>query len=336
MFVLRTLVASLALLALTACGSVHPTASAEQQPIPWLPLPANLTVVPVPSPQPYPIPPGTPACTARDLVAGVTGSQGATGYVVTSIAFAGSGAAACFLDGTPHVVLLDSRGRDLAFTQRSPYFPAEVPGPALVEPGPPPDPHTALKIGQASLTIDWMSQPEACLGQAAASVAGARIGIPGVGAITTQIANVPAAYACQGVGVSSFEGPPMPVESSPPPALPEAFVHAASSAKAGRPFRYTVTLTNPTATPMDLVANCPNYFEGLMTDAGLSVTGKQLYLLNCGPAGALGSARAATFEIELDVPASVPDGTYRLTFVLAWANALAKPSKSPVQVTVSQ
>jgi len=335
MFVLRTLAVGLVLLALTACGSIHPTVPAEQQPIPWLPLTANLTAPSVPSPQPYPVPPGTPACTGRGLVAVVAGSQGATGHVVTSISFSGTGASACFLDGTPHVMLLDAGGHDLAFTQRAPYFPAAVLGPAMVEPGPAPDPHTALKVGQASLTIDWVSQPEACLGQAPASVAGARIGILGGGAVTIQIASVPAGYACQGVGVSSFEGPSMPVETSPPPALPEAVVDAPNSAKAGKQYRYTVTLSNTTTAPMDLVANCPNYFEALMTAAGLSVTGKQFYQLNCAPAGTLAAARAATFEIKLDVPADVPYGAYSLTFVLGWGNAFSKSTSPPVQVTVS-
>ncbi len=335
MFVMRALAVPLALLALTACGSVHPAGSAEAQPIPWLPLAANLTPAPIPSPQPYPVPPGTPACTASGLVAVAANSQGATGYVLVPIVFAGSGAVACFLDGTPRVVLLDSRGHDLAFAQRPPYSPAEAPGPALVEPGPAPDPHTGLKVGQASLTIDWESQPESCLGQAPALVAGARIDIPGGGAITTQITSVPAAYACQGVGVSSFYGPQMPVETSPPPALPEAVLHAANSARAGQRFTYTVTLSNATREPMDLVANCPNYFEGLMTDDGLSVTGKQIYRFNCGPAGTLSPGRTATFEIELDVPAAVPHGQYRLTFLLSLTNAFGKPQPPPVQVTVS-
>jgi len=332
---MRTLAVPLALVALTACGSVHPAGSAEVQPIPWLPLAANLTPAPIPSPQPYPVPPGTPACTARGLVALEANSQGATGHVIVPIVFSGSGAAACFLDGTPHVVLLDSRGHDIAFAQRPPYFPAEVPGPALVEPGPPPDPHTGFKVGQASLTIDWDSQPELCPGDAPALVAGARIDIPGGGAITTQITSVPAAYACQGVGVSSFEGLPMPVETSPPPALPEAVLHAANSAIAGQRFAYTVTLTNATRVPIDLVANCPNYFEGLMTDDGLSVTGKQIYRLNCGPAGTLKAGQTATFEIELDVPAAVPHGQYRLLFLLSLSNAFGKPQAPPVQVAVS-
>ena len=333
---MRTLTVGLALFVLTACGSVRPTVTAEQQPIPWLRLTANLTPPPVSSPQPFPVPPGTRACTAHDLIAVVDGSQGATGNVVTSFTFAGTGTSACFLNGTPHVTLLDAASHDLAFTQHAPYFAAEVLGPALVEPGPSPEPHTALKVGQASLTIDWVSQPEACLGEPPASVAGVRIGILGGGTVTVQISSVPAGYACQGVGVSSFEGPSMPVETSPPPALPKVAVHAPSSSKAGEQYRYTVTLTNKTTAAMDLVANCPNYFEAFITPGnGLPLTGKQFYQLNCAPAGTLAPGDAATFEIKLDVPPDVPHGAYSLTFVLGWRNAFGKTASPPVQVTVS-
>ena len=206
----------------------------------------------------------------------------------------------------------------------------------IVEPGPAPDPHTALKVGQASLTIDWVSQPEACLGQPPAFVAGARIGIPGGGAVTGQISNVPAGFACRGVGVSSFEGPSMPVETSPPPELPEVALHAPNLAKVGKQYRYTVTLTNRTTVPMDLIANCPDYFEAFMTPGnGFPVTGKHFYRLNCPPAGTLAPGRGATFEIKLDVPADVPLGSYSLAFRLGFGNEIGKVTSPSVQVTVS-
>ena len=87
-------VAVIAMLLVAGCGSAQ-RLTASQSPggevIPWLPLPANLTPVPVPSPQPIPIPPGTPACTADQIVGAAVGSQGATGHVITSFAFSGAG-----------------------------------------------------------------------------------------------------------------------------------------------------------------------------------------------------------------------------------------------------
>src|SRR5690349_18250730 len=99
----RTLVmAGLALLVVAGCGPLHPLAagSTPAGTIPWKALPADLTPMPEPSPQAWPVPPGTPACTAGDLAGVAIGSQGATGHVIASFAFAGTGKADCFVDGT--------------------------------------------------------------------------------------------------------------------------------------------------------------------------------------------------------------------------------------------
>lgn len=332
---MRRLVVGLAVLMSSACAAVHPPATSGSNPIPWLPLAADLTPPPAASPQPFPIPAGTPACRAQDLTAVDVGSQGATGHVVTSIVFAGRTTSACFLGGTPTVSLLDATGHDAGFSQRSPYFPTEVLGPALIEPGPAPAPHTGLKYGQASTTIDWVSQPEACLGSEGVSIAGAKLGIPGGGTLSVPVVGAPGGYACQGVGASSFEGPPVPVESSPEPLLPAISLQAPASAKAGQRYRYVVMLTNDTSATMDLAANCPNYFEALVTPGtGFSITGKQFYRLNCRPAGTLASGRSARFEIELDVPSSVQPGSYDLVFDLGYWNAMSKIGSPSVRVTV--
>jgi hypothetical protein len=276
------------------------------------------------------------ACTAQDLNAVDAGSQGATGHVITSIVFAGKGTSACFLSGTPIVSLFDGAGHDVGFSQHSPFLPVQVPGPAVIEPGPAPVPHTALRYGQASVTIDWVSQPEACLGSEGVSIAAAKFGIPGGGALVVSVAGAPAGYACQGVGTSSFEGPPAPAEAIPEPALPAISLQAPTLAKAGQHYRYVATVTNDTSSSMDLAATCPNYSEALVTpDTGLSITGKQLYRLNCGPAGALASGRSARFEIELDIPSSVRPGSYNLEFVFGYRNPMSKSGSPVVHVTVN-
>lgn len=332
---MRRLIVGFAMLMSSACAAVQPATRSESNPIPWLPLAADLTPPSVASPQPIPIPAGTQACRAQDLTAIDSGSQGATGHVVTSIVFAGRGTSACFLDGTPTVSLLDAAGHDVGFSQHSPYFPAEVVGPALIEPGPAPTPHTGVKYGQAWITIDWVSQPEACLGSQGVSIATAKLGIPGDSALWVPVGGAPAGYACQGVGASSFEGPPAPVQSSPQPSLPAISLQAPTSAKAGQHYRYVVTLTNDSAAAMDLAADCPNYFEALVTpDTGLSITGKQFYRLNCGPAGTIASGRSARFAIELDVPSSVQPGPYDLMFDLGYWNAMSKLGPPAVRVTV--
>ena len=316
---------------LTACGAVHGAGS--DQAIPWLALEADIKAPPAPTPQPMPVPNGTPPCSAAQLRAGVIGDQGATGHVETSFGFSGSAAGPCYVNGTPSVTLLDAAGRNLGFKQHAPYFPNEVIGPALVEPGPPPEPHTGLKLGIAALTIDWVSQPEACPGQDGAVVAKARIEVGG-GSITIAIPIAPAGYACQGVGVGSFEGPAIPVQVSPPPPLPAIAISAPGSTKAGSRFEYVVTLTNGKRAPMDLAAGCPNYEEEMFGPDGYPLGGKHLFKLNCAPAGTLQPGQSAKFQMIFTVPKDAAAGVYNLTFMLGYWNAMTTfTDQVPVQVT---
>lgn len=313
---------ALAMVALTACAAFHaPTSDA---PIAWLPLKADLNAPPSPSPQPIPVPSGTPACTADQLVGGVIGSQGATGHVITSFAFATSSSAPCFLEGTPLVRLLDASGKPLAFQQHASYMPPIVIGPVLVDPGGKPEAPQGLKAGEAGLSIDWVSQPEACLGQSGTVIAGARIELQGGGAVSIPLPSEPAGYQCQGVGVSSFEGVAMPVNVIPPPPLPSVTVTAPASAKAGKRFEYIVTLTNDGQATMNLVANCPNYEEELIEPGGIPLGGKHFYKLNCTPAGKLAPERSAKFQMVFDVPATAAPGDYSLVFMLGYWNAMTK------------
>jgi hypothetical protein len=328
----------LAGLALVAgCGPFHPlsAASSPAGAIPWKALPADFAPVPVPSPQTRPVPPGTPACTAGDLSGAAVGSQGATGHVIASFAFAGTGAGDCFVDGTPTLSVLDSTGNALPFAARAPFFPPEVTGPQLVGPGPVPEPHVALKYGQASLTIDWVSQPEACPGQGGVTIAKVVIAIGGGGSLTIALPPVPQAYACQGLGVGSFESPPIQTAVTPPPALPAVQVRIQSAATAGKSFEYLVTLTNDTKQPINLAVTCPNYEEELFADivhGSPPLGGKHFYKLNCAPAGTLASGARATFQMIFAVPADAKPGTYTLVFGLGFSNGISNPVERPVEV----
>src|SRR3989442_1113006 len=158
-----------------------------------------------PASRPAPLPPGTPPCQANGLAAKVIGSNGATGHVITSFGFTGA-AAVCYLDGTPSVGILDSKGNSIGFRQQAPYFPPLRPGRALIEPGPAPARGVELKVGQASLNIDWISQPEFCPGVQAAQPATAVISIPGGGIVEIPIPLEPSAYPCAGLGVAISKG----------------------------------------------------------------------------------------------------------------------------------
>ena len=332
----RTAIALAAAALVFGCGGVHPlTSSSASAAVPWLPLPPDLTPIVAPSPKAVPVPPGTPACTPAELQPAVIGSNGATGHVLTFFAFSTRGAQACQVEGTPAVALLDAAGHDLGFQNRDPYFPNEVTGPALVNPGTAPTPGLGLKVGMAGLTIDWISQPEACPGEAPSKVAAARVDIAAVGTVTVAVPPEPDGYSCQGVGVGDLAEPPVEYEAPAAPPLPVATISAPARVKAGATLSFLVTLTNPTPHPIDLRANCPNYEEELFADifhGSPPLGGKHLYRLNCQAAGVLIPGKPTWFAMQLPVAAGAAPGKYTLIFDLGYANATSKRAPSTTVV----
>jgi len=313
-----------ATVAIAACGAIHPL-TAGQVTVPWLPLPADMTPLPVSSPQAVPVPPGTPVCTLADLDGAFTGRNGAGGHALVSFAFSGR-SWACQVEGAPAVTLLDVAGHDLGFKDRAPFFPDGLSGPALVEPGPAPFEGEGLKYGQAGFTIDWVSQPEACLGENGSHVGAVRVAIANVGTFTFQLPPTPVAYACQGVGVGALAEPPLQVEAPPEPPVPDPAIFAPTKIRAGEQLNYVVTLTNSTKLPIDLRQHCPNYEEELVANLaqGQPLGGKHIYALNCKAAGVLEPGRPMSFAMVLQVPRDAVPGSYDLYFNIGNANAMTK------------
>ncbi|HLZ94258.1 MAG TPA: DUF4232 domain-containing protein [Candidatus Dormibacteraeota bacterium] len=329
-------VVALAVAALiSGCGAVHPlAANSSASPVPWLPLAPDLTPIAVPSPQAVPVPPGTPICAGSELEGTFTGSNGATGHVEVSFGFASAGTHACYVEGTPAITLLDAAGHDLGFKNRAPYFPNEVSGPALVLPGQAPSPYQGVKDGQADLTIDWVSQPEACPpGEPASHVSAVRMVIAKVGSFTFQLPPMPAGYACQGVGVGALADPPLQVEAPAEPPVPDPAIVAPTKVKAGEQLKYMVILTNQTKLPIDLRQHCPNYEEELFADlvqGTAPLGGKHFYALNCKAAGLLEPSKPMSFAMVLQVPADAAPGRYILIFNIGISNAMTKIATTAV------
>lgn len=329
------------LVLVAACGPFHQLPIAESTPravIPWLPLPADVAPIPVPSPQAAPVPAGTPACTAQDLAGGEDGSQGATGHVITFLAFAGTGSGDCFVDGTPSVTAIDKAGRAIPFQQRAPFFPPLITGPQLISPGPVPQPQTSLKYGQAGFQIDWDSQPEACPGQTGVTVAGVRVDIPGGGTLTLSLPAAPEAYVCQGLGVGNFESPPLPADQAPLPPVPTAAIGILGGAFPGKNFEYLVTLTNYTKAPIDFAITCPNYEEEFFADivhGSPPLGGKHFYKLNCAPAGTLAPGASEIFQMIFKVPTDARPGSYTLVFAMGYGNGTTTSAQKAVVVLAS-
>ena len=332
------LAAALAVVALlSGCAGVHSMAATTpvSDIVPWLPLPPDLTPLPEPSPQPVPVPTGTPMCSAADLEAAVIGSNGAGGRVLTVFAFASRGQVACELDGTPDVTLIDASGRQLPFSDQAPFFPNQVSGPALVEPGPVPVLGAGLKSGEAGLTIDWDSQPEACPQTVAVSIARARITTSNGDTLTIDVPQEPAGYACQGVGVGNFADLPIPDNSSPVAPAPQPTIIAPATVKAGSQLRYVVNLTNETKLPIDLRTQCFNYDEEFFVDNAQGTPplgGKHLYRLNCSAAGVLAPGHPKKFAMVIDVPAAAAPGSYMLAFDIGGGNVTTNVAHTAVTV----
>jgi hypothetical protein len=266
----------------------------------------------------------------------VIAQNGAGGHIFVSFRFAGANRGPCFLDGTPAIGLMDSSGHALAFRQLPPFGASTTqPGPALIEPGPAPAAGLGLKVGQADLTIDWVTQPEACPpGFPPVVPAKALVGIPAGGILTIAVPPEPAAYLCSGLGVGGFEGPDIPIQPSPPPPLPAISMQVPSTGRVGVALPYLVTLTNDHPQALNLIALCPTYEEELIaedpTKGGAPLGGKHLYALNCGPAGSIPAGQAVTFQIVFLVPVDAAPGKYTLFFGLGYWNAITSYSQATV------
>ena len=301
--------------------------------IPWTPLTPNLTP-PSPPQGPVPIPPGTPPCQAPDLAGVVIAKNGAGGHIFVSFRFAGVSRGACYLDGTPAIGLIDADGHAIAFRQLPPFGATPQPGPALIEPGPAPESGLGLKVGQADLTIDWVTQPEACpAGFQAVLPAKAMIAIPAGGILTISMPPEPPAYLCSGLGVGAFEGPYVPIQPSAPPPLPAISMQVPSAGRVGVALPYLVTLSNDHPQTIDLIALCPTYEEELFADlqkGSPPLGGKHIYALNCGPAGSIAAGASITFQMVFLVPVDAAPGKYTLFFGLGYWNAMTSFSQATV------
>jgi hypothetical protein len=241
------------------------------------------------------------------------------------------------VEGTPAVTLFNRAGASLPFKPRPFFGGPDATVPILVEPGPLPAANTNLQKGQAGITIDWVTQPEACPGAGGVLVATAKIAIPGGGpAVTVPVPSMPAAYTCQGLGIDTFQGPPPPIVEPPVLPLPAIALKAPSSVRAGAVLVYEATLTNATPQPIDLVANCPSYGEQLFLNdpSGIPpVALKPTFQLNCTPAGTIQPTASLTFEMRLTVPGDETPGSYALVFTLGYWNAMTKPTSAQVRVS---
>jgi Protein of unknown function (DUF4232) len=262
------------------------------------------------------VPPGTPACTADRLHA-TAGWEGATGSLAGWVRVTSQAGASCRLGGFPAIQLLDQQGRALP-TRTGRAGRGQVTG-VLVRPG------TAATV--TFVWYNWCGPNPGLLGL--------RVTLPGGGTLVPAVqAGTPRRLVarCDAPGAPSTlsRGPFAPQLPEPPPSPLEgltATVGLPPTAVAGRPLRYTVTLTNPTDRPVWL-RDCPSYQQAvLLRDGGKAV---ERHLLNCAPVGAIGPGQRVTFAMVLDLPVGLRPGVGVLTWVL---ERVGVGQKVPVTVT---
>jgi hypothetical protein len=223
----------------------------------------------------------------------------------------------CRLRGYPAIQLLDQHHRALP-TRTGRYGRSQVTG-VLLRPG------TA-----ATVTFVWRNWCGPRPG-----LLGLRVTLPGGGSLVPAVeTGTPRGLAarCDAPGAPSTlsRGPFTPQLPQPPPSPLQgltATIGPPPTAVAGRPLRYTVTLTNPTQRPI-LLRDCPNYTEAVV----LGVDGKaaERHLLNCAPVGAIGPGRRVRFAMVLELPARLRPGAGVLTWVI---DSVGVGQKVPVTVT---
>jgi Protein of unknown function (DUF4232) len=284
--------------------------------VPWIPAPARSG--PVDQGQPT-VPPDAPACTTGQLQASV-GWEGATGSLAGGVAFTNRGMAPCVLAGYPTIELLDGHGRALRLTGLLFGGSKTAPPPVLLR-----------SDSRAHVEFHWMNW----CGQDPGTI-GVRITLPRGGVLVPTVdPRTPRQLTprCDAPASPSLlsRGPFVAERSQPPPDPRSALrvqVAVPDSVMAGQRLRYTVTLTNPTNTPLSL-GECPSYEESVSLENG--GTASERHLLNCPPVGAIGAGQKVNFAMILDIPAGLRPGNG----VLVWELLLEGPTGTKVPITLN-
>jgi len=265
---------------------------------------------------PIPAPVTPPICRLPDLYVGSSGSNGATGHVLYSIAITNHGKTACSLGGFPGVSLLTAQGKLVLLPeqQMSGGWAGGPPSPVVLPPDQAaPVPHTVSN--GAYFTFEWYY-----CGGTPPEVTAADITLPdttGVRRVSLVPAGPQIPSRCddpsqgRAVLVGPIQGPNANSIPVTPPALRVTLAGIPDTLAAGQTIRYQVTITNDSKVPISF-DTCPAYDEGFTPDGMVS------YLLNCGPVGRLEAGASATFAMEFAIRPSpkAPRGTQKFMWRL--------------------
>jgi len=254
--------------------------------------------------------PTGPACEASTLRAVAKPGGAGLGHGLEIVVVTNVGPTTCWVGGYPSLVGVKPSGArtPLAATHGT-YFGNRVP--TKLAPGS----GAKLYLGTES-TCNALNAPAPRYNAAANAntYTGLIIGLPG-GEGTLSVGSVYLDTAC-GLSESEIGAPtPIPASPSPVPGSPASLTARSTiptEVHVGSVLRYTVTLTNPTATRVSLTP-CPVYSESLI---GSKTALRRSYHLDCAVVSRIDPGTSVTFAMELSVPRSFPPSGAKMSWVL--------------------
>ena len=308
--------------------------------IPWAALPPTGAYPQLASPSPLPngpipVPPGTPACRADQLEGAPLTKEAAAGNIDMPVALRNRSGTACVLEGYADVTVVDGAGNVVAPISgpelRGTFFDQVPAVPVLMLVGTPPLPSAVSaqpSRGQAVMNLTWYDckLPQAARLWLALPNSGGRVVVP----FPTKAVSSPACDGNPALAPQLSRGPLTSVgfttPRSPDFLMVQVTISAPAQVRRGTTLVSYVTLSNTDSRPYQLDP-CPDFTEFL--------TAKQpvdRHQLNCGPVGSVAPGAQVTFEIHLDVPATVAPGPNKMEWALIDGRVAVPYADAPITV----
>jgi hypothetical protein len=263
----------------------------------WVDRPAP-AYTPAAAVSPYPT--NAPRCLASQLRASAGPSGAAAGNQLEGITLTNVGPT-CLLGGRPVVTGLNAAGQRVTLSPRpdsyfGPLQPADISQGA----------HGYIYLGTASACGSGAEQSTSTEYRALA------FDLPSGGRLSSQLTLWVGScgFTMDNMGLPAPASP----QTSPQPASPVTLNARAllpAAVRAGDTLRYTVTLSNPTATDVSL-KNCPSYTETLGYPNNRSLS----FMLNCDRVTVIPSGANVVYAMELKVPADAATGPTKFSWRL--------------------
>lgn len=280
----------------SGCSSGHKTAG---EPVPWVNNPLPRYEVPAPKVIPYPT--SAPPCHARELRISQGRGGAAAGTLYERLVFTNNGPRTCLLRGYPTISALGpdgSRRKLRPHREGLTFF-------SLVPTNLPSGGHSLIGLATSDVCDNGTRSPT-IYRELSVRIANGETVHAGAGARITEVC---------GLYLSSFGLPARYTPLAPAPGTPATAtvrVQMPASVRAGTVLHYTITLSNPTKTPITLQP-CPGYSEGIYA-SGLVI--RRSFALNCDAVRAIGAHEHARYAMELAVPSRAAAGVAKLSWSL--------------------